>query len=105
MAAVLLGTHKLSIRFPSSSHTTRNGISTLPPPPEGSEVALAFMISFAASYDDHDEYGFGQFGASVEATSLTQLSAAMSLRDNHVNERVWSGQIDAMVMYFGAPAG
>lgn len=89
-----------NVRFDFLAGKTSTVTKTHPlDPPEHAELAYAMLVGFDVQYTDNDHYDFGALGVKVEAESIQMLSATVTLRDNHVDEREWEGSVEAIVFF------
>jgi hypothetical protein len=96
----MLGSYIVSFNFTQSATSTRTATAAIQNPPVGLQASTIAVQSFNVYYTDDEQYGFGRLGVSVSVSGNT-ASCTVTLRDNHLNERVWEGTVTALVTFYG----
>jgi hypothetical protein len=96
----MLGTYRVEFRFFRSKISSRTEVVEIQNPPAGVIATTIALQSFDIFYSGEHQNGYGklQVAPSVEGT---KARCAVTLRDNHTNEKEWEGTVTGIVTFFG----
>jgi hypothetical protein len=98
----MLGTYRVVFNFSQSTTSTRSVSAAIQNPPSGTQTVTIALQSYDVYYTDDEHYDFGRLAVSVSTSGTTSASCTVTLRDNHVNEREWEGNVSGIVTFYGA---